>query len=111
MAEKYLRSKGLSIINRNFPTPFGEIDLVAVDSDVLVFVEVKTRRTNAYGHPLSSIDAFKKKHVLRNCQFYLSRYRLWDHPCRIDAVGIELNNEMELKQLTHVKNAIEINEH
>ncbi len=107
-AEKYLRSNGYSIINRNVFTPFGEIDLVVIDGNFLVFVEVKTRTSTKYGCPLSAIDALKKKHITKNCRFYLTKYKLWEHPARIDAIGIELDDRLKLKKLEHIKNAIEL---
>ena len=108
-AEKFLTSRGFTIIQRNFSTPFGEIDLIAEHDGHLVFVEVKTRRSERFGPPLCAISHAKQKHVIKNCQFYTKRYGLYDRPCRIDAVGINLDMDGNLLLLRHVKNAITVN--
>lgn len=106
IAEKFLTSRRFRIIDRNFSTPFGEIDLIAEQADYTVFIEVKTRTSYEFGSPLSSITKEKQKHILKNCQFYLKKYGLSDSPCRIDAVSINLNKQNKLMILKHVRNAI-----
>ncbi|MFQ5952105.1 MAG: YraN family protein [Candidatus Omnitrophota bacterium] len=110
IAEKFLASRGYWILHRNFSTPFGEIDLVAKQADFTVFLEVKTRISEKFGSPLSSITKDKQGHILKNCRFYLKKYRLYGEPCRIDVISINLNKMGNLKTLNHVKNAIVIKE-
>ncbi|MGB2630976.1 MAG: YraN family protein [Candidatus Omnitrophota bacterium] len=110
IAEKFLTSRGYKVLHRNFTTPFGEIDIVATQRSCTVFFEVKTRISEKFGSPLSSITRKKQKHILRNCQFYLKRRGLCGVPCRIDAISINLDQMGELKILRHVKNAIIIKE-
>ncbi len=110
IAERFLASRDFSILDRNYATPFGEIDLVAKQNGYTVFLEVKTRVSERFGPPLSSITEIKKKHIIRNCRFYLKRHGLLEAPCRIDAIGISLNSQLELQVLKHVKNAIELTE-
>ncbi|MFH1305670.1 MAG: YraN family protein [Candidatus Omnitrophota bacterium] len=106
IAARFLTSRGFSILHRNFATPFGEIDLVAKQAAYIVFVEVKTRISERFGTPLSAITDAKKKHILRNCRYYLARYNLCETPCRIDVVGINIDTEGRPRVLKHVKNAI-----
>lgn len=72
VAESYLRKKGYKILERNYRTPVGEIDLIARDSRDLVFVEVKTRRSNLFGAPQDAVGAAKQRQILRTAQWYLS---------------------------------------
>jgi putative endonuclease len=108
IAEKFLISRRFSILRKNFSTPFGEIDLIAKDGNFTVFVEVKTRTSDQFGSPISAITKAKQKHILKNCQFYLRKYGLYEKPCRIDVIGINLCKRGELKILNHLKNAIMI---
>jgi putative endonuclease len=108
IAEKYLRSRGFSILEKNFRTPFGEIDIIARRDGCVSFLEVKTRTSYSFGPPLSSITETKKKHIIRNCQYYLKLRGLCESPCRIDAIGIKLDTKGRIETLQYVENAIEI---
>jgi len=106
LAERFIRSRGFVILDRNPRTPFGEIDLVAEDNGVLVFLEVKTRVSERRGPPLASITDCKRRHMIRNAAYYL-RYRGGvERTCRIDVIGIILDRRGKLIVLKHVKNAI-----
>ena len=107
MAQKYLRSKGYSIIETNFLTPFGEIDIIASKEHYLVFFEVKTRTSSRFGSPLYGITRAKQKNILKNALYYLCRKRSHDTPCRIDIISIDLNCSHSLRRLEHIKNAFE----
>lgn len=108
LAEKFLVSRGFRVLNRNFPTPFGEIDLIAKQNEYIVFLEVKTRISERFGPPLSSITGIKQKHILKNCRYYLKRYGLYEKPCRIDVIGISLNTREDLHILRYIRNAIQM---
>ncbi len=90
-AERFLLTKGLQLICRNYRCRWGEIDLIMKDKDELVFVEVRFRKYNAYGGALESIDYFKQKKIERAAQHYIQRfYNDANIPtCRIDVVAIE----------------------
>ena len=106
IAESFLVSKKFAILERNFRTPFGEIDIVASKNNCLVFVEVKTRTTNRFGRPLESITTKKKKTIVKNCLYYLmiNNFMPMDH--RIDVIGIKLKYNGDLETLKHAVNAI-----
>ena len=91
LAAEYLRvKKGYTILERNYRCTCGEIDIVADDGGALVFVEVRTKENDFFGHPLESID-FKKQGKLRQvARFYLSERHVWRDTVRFDAVGILL---------------------
>ncbi|MDD5634485.1 MAG: YraN family protein [Candidatus Omnitrophica bacterium] len=108
MANKFLKKRKYAILARNYITPLGEIDIVAAEKDFLVFFEVKTRISEKFGPPLASITEYKKRHIIRNCQYYLLREKLQDSPVRIDAIGITLDNNGNLLILKHVRNALQI---
>lgn len=109
LAERYLRARGYSVLEKNFRTPFGEIDLIAERDGCVVFLEVKTRISERFGPPLSAITWEKKKKVIKNCQYYLKAKKILWGPCRIDVMGIKLDNSFRVEIIKYIKNAIELN--
>ena len=98
-AEKFLKSKGYKIIEKNFTTNIGEIDLICKDEDYLVFVEVKTRKTNAFGAPSEAVDHFKRQKYKLLANAYLAKIGKLDVSCRFDVV------EITDKEINHIINA------
>ena len=88
LACRELRRRGYSILARGYRTRYGEIDIVARDGDVLVFVEVKTRSTSRCGSPLDALTAIKQRRVTAMARSYLTRTGWDDRPCRFDVIGI-----------------------
>jgi putative endonuclease len=89
-ARSYLEARGLRFVRANFLCRLGELDLVMRDGEVLVFVEVRYRRSSAYGGALGSITARKQQRIVRAAQVWL-RANPWDarRPCRFDVVAFE----------------------
>ncbi len=107
IAADYLAAKGYSIIKRNFVFGrFGEIDLVAKDGDVLVFVEVKLRTNQTYGDPLESIDFRKQQNLRKTAEGYYYVNKISDMECRFDVVTVDIRNGMENPVISHLVNAI-----
>lgn len=99
-AAKYLEEKGYRILERNFYSRFGEIDLIARDGKYLVFIEVKYRASVRGGHPLEVVDSRKQNRIRKSAYFYLMRYGFLENTaCRFDVIGI-LGEE-----ITHIENA------
>jgi putative endonuclease len=101
MAAAYLAQNGMEIIEQNFSNKFGEIDIIAKDKDVLVFVEVKAKTGIEFGLPEEMITKGKLSKVRRMADLYLQNHKL---PCRIDVVAIVLNSDQQLNRLTHYQN-------
>jgi putative endonuclease len=104
-AEQFLAAKGYSILSRRFRVTLrDEVDLVARDGEILVFVEVKTRKTETYGRPLSAVDR-RKRHVLsRAAVRYLGRLR---KPVnfRFDVVEVIGSRDTGNPLVRHIENA------
>jgi putative endonuclease len=90
IAAEHLTRAGYQIIERNFRCPLGEIDIVARDRETLVFVEVRSRRTDNFGSPLESIGFAKQKKLSLVAAFYLSRHGLYEIKARFDVVAVKL---------------------
>ena len=87
-AARFLRRRSLRIVERNYRCPVGEIDLIAVDGDTLVFVEVKTRRSDRWQDPVDTVTAVKWSKVERAARYYLAGRRESDRPYRFDMVTV-----------------------
>jgi putative endonuclease len=104
LAEKYLIDKGYEIIKRNFHFGrTGEIDIIAKDKDVLVFVEVKSRSNDSYGGALESITKRKQANLKKVAEGYFYVNKLEDKECRFDVVAIE--NSGDNTKIEHYKAA------
>ena len=90
-----------------FRCRWGEIDIVARDGDVLVFVEVKTRRTISFGPPQAAVTPFKQRQISKAALFWLARRRLQEVNARFDVIAILLC-EHEVPAIEHIKNAFEL---
>ncbi len=89
VAVEYLEEQGYRIIDRNFATRRGELDIVGWDGRYLAFVEVKYRRTLFAGDPFEAVDWHKRRQISHQAMVYLSMEHLpMDTPCRFDVVAI-----------------------
>ncbi|HPU02737.1 MAG TPA: YraN family protein [Rhodoglobus sp.] len=88
IAARYLASRGLAIVERNWRCPQGEIDLIARDGGELVFVEVKTRSSVAFGHPLESITPVKLARLRRLAAAWCDAHPGGHDTIRIDAIAV-----------------------
>jgi len=87
-AARHLRRRGYRIVERSARGPLGEIDLVALDGRTVVFVEVKTRRSDAAGAPSDSVTPDKQRRLTRLALGYLKQHGLLDAASRFDVVSI-----------------------
>lgn len=106
VAAHFLEAKGYVIVERNWRTGRGEIDLVAQQGPTLVFVEVKTRRGQNYGTPEESITPRKQEKLLELVQTYLADHNLGEQEWRIDVVAIELDKQGKLIRCEHIPEAL-----
>lgn len=103
---RYLQSKGFSVLERNYHSRFGEIDIIADDCGCLVFVEVKTRKSKSYGYACEYVTESKMKKIILTAEAYLGNVEY--PPVRFDVVEIyyfEANNCLRLKSINHIENA------
>ena len=89
LACRFYENKGYSILARNVYTTYGEIDLIARKSTELVFVEVKTRTTLAFGFPEESLSSTKLSHLIQSAEIYLQDHPELEDPWRIDVLSLQ----------------------
>ncbi|MFH1533524.1 MAG: YraN family protein [Nitrospirota bacterium] len=106
-AQNYLNSQNYQIIETNFYSRYGEIDIIVIDysTNEIAFVEVKTRTSHAFGLPTESLTYTKRQRIIKTALTFLNSTtknipRRW----RIDLIGIQLDSEYKFRDLIHIKN-------
>jgi putative endonuclease len=101
---QYLSKLGYQIIEKNFQKRYGEIDLICLDKNVLVFVEVKTRYSHEYGSPEEAVTPAKIKTLIRSANFYKMLHPELPELMRIDVIAIDLSESGSKQEIRHIKN-------
>ena len=104
LAVKFLKKKGYRILDRNFRTPLGEIDVIAEDRNTLVFVEVKTRTDDSFGRPFEAVT-FRKKEKLRKAALSYLKSSRKEMASRFDVLSIEVRGGES--RIEHIVDAFE----
>lgn len=111
-AEKFLISQNYQILDLNYYSKFGEIDIVAVDQKNLVFIEVKTRTGSEFGEPEDAFTFIKRQRIIKTAHDFIetqnsrssgkfsSGFSNW----RIDLIAVKLNKRHRLEEINHYKN-------
>jgi len=93
LAAEFLKDKSYRIIARNYKTPIGELDIIAKDGETLVFVEVKTRKSNSHGYGYEAVDRRKLAKLLRTAQAFLVQHNYTNSSYQFDIISILLSSE------------------
>ncbi len=93
-AVDYLTKKGYHILERNFRFERGEIDIIAVDHEDLVFVEVKARRSTSAGDPEDALTSAKCNQIRKVAEGYMFQRNIDEQPCRFDVIAIVYDNNV-----------------
>jgi putative endonuclease len=104
-ARDHLARHGVRILAENYACAAGEIDLVGREGETLVFVEVKTRTTQAFGAPQLAVHWQKQQQIVRAAQWFLSERRLGDVACRFDVLAVSFLDEEAPPRIQWVRDA------
>jgi len=104
IAAKFLRKHAYQIVERNYRSLLGEIDIVAKEDENIVFVEVKTRRSTDFGLPEEALSYDKRRRLTRLALNYLAYHKIKNVNCRFDVVSV-LMDEDKVKNVQLIKNA------
>ena len=104
MAARFLRKQGYQIIEKNYRSRLGEIDIVAKEDESIVFVEVKTRCSTDFGLPEEALSYDKRRRLSKLALGYLAHRRIKDTNCRFDVVSILMDNN-RANHIKLIKNA------
>ena len=106
-AARWLRRQGYRVVAGGNRTRYGEVDLVAVDGETIVFVEVKTRRSREIGDAAAAVDAEKQARIVRTALAFLKEHHLLEYAARFDVIAIVWPDGASTPTLEHIKNAFE----
>lgn len=105
-AAKYLKKKGYKLVTANYRCQYGEIDLIAKDADILIFVEVKTRTSTDFGDPAAAVDYRKQKQISKVAHHYLVTHHNDDVDARFDVISV-LSANGKKTEIEHIIDAFE----
>lgn len=98
---EYLENNGYRIIDRNYAKPFGEIDIIAIKDDLIAFVEVKTRKSDAFAYAAEAVDFYKQQRIRRASQAYLMEKNMSDFLMTFDIAEVYLDT----RKINYIENA------
>ncbi len=99
---KYLKKHRYKILERNYNTPYGEIDIVAYKKGITVFVEVKSRSSDVYGTGREAVTATKQRHLVRSAEYYLVANNSYGVAVRFDVAEVNLLDQ----SVTYIEDAV-----
>lgn len=102
---QYLEKKGYEIICYNYRCKLGEIDIIAKQKEILVFIEVKYRKNFSMGNPLEAVTVKKQKIISKCANYYMMCHYKYDISCRFDVIGVM--GTLNQTEITHIENAFE----
>ena len=97
LAARVLKESGYRIIERNFRTIFGEIDIIAIENNDLVFIEVKNRQNRSFGSPQASVNNIKQKHLIKSAVSYIKIKNIQNRNLRFDVFAISKKSHEIIK--------------
>lgn len=110
IAAVYLKRNGYSIVDRNFYTPEGEIDLIALREEkgerIMIFVEVKTRTSEKYGYPEEAFTRKKWDHMIKAIDRYLQDQPEYGDAWQIDVIAVQRLSEDQPPEIEHFDNVV-----
>jgi len=108
ISEKHLKSLGYLILDKNFRSKCGEIDLIAMHKGYICFIEVKTRYGINFGIPAESVTYTKQHKIYKTAQFYISRKNIIDSNFRFDVMEVLLNRDNNNFLINHIEDAFQL---
>ncbi len=107
-AKDFLQKKGYHVVDTNVRSRWGEVDIVARQGEELVFVEVRTRRSQEFGSPEESLSARKRERLIFTAENYIQGLDESPLQWRIDLVSIQLDEGDRIREIRHLENAVEL---
>jgi len=106
MAANFLKNKGFNIVETNYRCPEGEIDIVARQNKLLVFVEVRTKTSRLFGSPEESVTQVKKRRMIATAQYYLQSSCENPPQWRIDFIAVEMDATYKPRRIELFENVV-----
>lgn len=104
-ARTFLRKKNVIILQKNFRTRSGEIDIIGLCNNTLIFYEVKTRKNNIYGSPAEALTRSKINKIKLTSKFFMAKFNLYNYDIRYDVIEVFLDKNENLEKINIIQNA------
>lgn len=102
LAYKYLISKGYKVLDRNYNTKVGEIDIIACKDNIVAFIEVKSRTSINYGYPYEAVNWNKRSRIIKASKIYMKHKNIKEYQIRYDIIEVYLQNPVRINHLENV---------
>ena len=109
IAVSYLKKQGYKIIEKNYKTKLGEIDIIAKDKGVISFIEVRSKNSVGFGSPEETVTRKKETKISKAALTYIKRYKLENETCRFDVVSIQGDDSPD-PEIKLIKNAFDLDD-
>lgn len=106
-ASDYLKQNGYKILERNYHSHFGEIDIIAQEGECICFVEVKTRKNSYFGFPAEFVNLTKQQKIIKTAEFYLTNNIVVNNSYRFDIIEV-FHYDKQIAKINHLKGAFEL---
>ncbi len=105
LAENYLKKHGAELVQKNYLSPMGEIDLIMLDHSTLVFIEVRYRTASQFATSIETVSVKKQHKIILTAEYFLVQNKLYQYSaCRFDVIGIDKSSSGQL-EINWIKNA------
>jgi putative endonuclease len=104
IASRFLQKNGIEILNKNYNTKYGEIDLIGIENKTIIFIEVKLRNSNNYGLPSEAVNFLKLKKINKAASCFLNDFDLNDIDCRFDVICLTYEKSVNNYHIEWLKN-------
>lgn len=105
IALNFVKDKNYKILDRNFRTKKGEIDLICKHKEIIIFIEIKSRYSSSLGNPCESVTYFKQKQIINLSNYYIYKFNLYNYNFRFDVIEIFFNTKDESFIINHIEDA------
>lgn len=102
IAKSYLESKGYKILAMNYKKKYGEVDIIALDKETLVFIEVKTRTSTSYGYAYEAVNKRKQDRIIKASYLFIKENNYCNHQLRFDIIEVYMTEKIKVN---HIENA------
>lgn len=109
LACNYLKSKNYKILDRNYRNRFGELDIICLHSNIIIFLEVKSRYTSKFGEGRYSVNSIKQKNIIKLSNYYIHQKNLYNNFFRFDVIEIEFDIKKDIYNINHITDAFRLN--
>lgn len=105
IARDFLINNGYKILNMNYRNRYGEIDIISIKNDIIIFCEVKSRYTNSFGNPIEAVTYYKQKQIIKLSEMYLLYEKYNNYNVRYDVIEVNFNKLNNNFKVNHIKDS------